>query len=426
VTQAADPITVLRSRGYIALLVLAAAIGVPISAAAYGFLVLVNHLQQWLYTDWPNALGLNPVPWWWPLPFLVLAGILVAAAVRYLPGTGGHIPADGLKTGDGATPMELPGIALAALASLGLGVVLGPEAPLIALGGGLATLAIHRRAQADHRLAMVVGAAGTFAAISTLLGSPLLGAFLLMEASGLGGATLGMVLVPGLLASGVGALIFVGLDHWTGWGSQSLQVFDLPTLGPPTVAEFGWALVIGACIALLAAPLRVGARWVARLVQPRLLVAAPVMGLLVGLLAAAYTGITGHPPTDVLFSGQNALPGLLDHRPAAGVLVTLVAAKGLAYLLCLGTFRGGPIFPSMYLGAAFGLALSFLPGLPTLAGAAMGIGAMVVAMLRLPLTSVLLASLLFGANGLTVMPVVIVAVVVSHVASAHLQPPPKG
>jgi hypothetical protein len=47
----------------------------------------------------------------------------------------------------------------------------------------------------------VVAAAGSFAAVSTLLGSPLLGAFLLMEASGLGGAMLELVLVPGLLAA---------------------------------------------------------------------------------------------------------------------------------------------------------------------------------------------------------------------------------
>ena len=33
-----------------------------------------------------------------------------------------------------------------------------------------------------------------------------------MEASGLGGPMVALVLVPGLLAAGIGALIFVGLD----------------------------------------------------------------------------------------------------------------------------------------------------------------------------------------------------------------------
>jgi hypothetical protein len=77
----------------------------------------------------------------------------------------------------------------------------------------------------------VIGAAGSFAAISTLLGSPLLGAFLLMEASGLGGPTLGLVLVPGLVAAGVGSLVFIGLDSWTGLGTFSLALPDLPHVG---------------------------------------------------------------------------------------------------------------------------------------------------------------------------------------------------
>jgi hypothetical protein len=81
----------------------------------------------------------------------------------------------------------------------------------------------------------------------------------------------------------------------------------------------------------------------------------------------------------------------------------------------------------MFLGAAGGVLLSHLPGLPLVPAVAMGIGAMSVVMLRLPLTSVLLATLLLEADGLAVMPVVIVAVVVAHVVTAHLTPtPPAG
>ena len=79
----------------------------------------------------------------------------------------------------------------------------------------------------------------------------------------------------------------------------------------------------------------------------------------------------------------------------------------------------------MFVGAAGGIALSHLPGLPFVPGAAMGIGAMCAAMLRLPLVSVLLATLLLGTDGLPVMPVVIVAVVVAHVVTARLTPPPE-
>jgi hypothetical protein len=68
------------------------------------------------------------------------------------------------------------------------------------------------------------------------------------------------------------------------------------------------------------------------------------------------------------------------------------------------------------------VALSHLPGLPLVDGVAMGIGAMTVVMLRLPLTSVLLATLLLSSDGLQVMSLAIVAVAVAYVVSARLTP----
>jgi hypothetical protein len=56
----------------------------------------------------------------------------------------------------------------------------------------------------------------------------------------------------------------------------------------------------------------------------------------------------------------------------------------------------------------------------------MGIGAMCAVLLRLPMTSVLLATLLLSADGLAVMPLVIVAVVVAYLVSARLLPAPAG
>ena len=83
------------------------------------------------------------------------------------------------------------------------------------------------------------------------------------------------------------------------------------------------------------------------------------------------------------------------------------------------------MFPAMFVGAAGGIALSHLPGLEPIPAAAMGIGAMCAVMLRLPMTSVLLATVLLTSDGLAVMPVVIVAVVVAYLASAWLIPAPK-
>ncbi|OEJ23339.1 Cl- channel voltage-gated family protein [Streptomyces agglomeratus] len=422
-----DPCALVRNRGYIGLLVMAAVLGVPISAAAYGFLALVNELQPWIYADLPKALGFQATPPWWPLPLLGVAGLLVGATIRYLPGIGGHKPAEGLSTTGAPKSRDLPGIFVAAVATLALGAVLGPEAPLVALGSGT-TVWLVRLLKPDlpERAGAVVGAAGSFAAVSTLLGSPITGAFLLMEASGIGGPMLGVVLVPGLLAAGIGSLVFIGLDSWTGLGTYSLAIQDVPHANTPTGAEFGWAIVIGLAAALLGT----GIRRLALLLQPRverrLIPATVLVGLVIAGLAIAYAEGTGKGATEVLYSGQTALGPVLANSAdyTVGTLTLLVACKGLAYCASLSAFRGGPIFPAMFLGAAGGIALSHLPGLELTPAVAMGIGGMSVAMLRLPLTSVLLATLLLGWQGITVMPLVIVTVVVTYVVVIRLSPDP--
>ena len=422
-TPRQDPAAMLRSRSYLVILVVAALIGVPIAFVSYWFLQLSTHLQGWLYDDLPHALGVGSATWW-PIPLLVVGGLLVALVIRYLPGRGGESPAEGFQAGRGVpTPPELVGIALAALVTLGFGAVLGPEAPLIAIGGGLGAWAVRLlRHDAPAQAVAVIGAAGSFAAISTLLGSPLAAAFLLMEIAGLGGAMTSLLLAPGLLAAGIGSLVFIGLDSLTGLGVTSLKVAGVPSVGSPTVSEFGWALVIGVAAAFLGTGIRRVGQAVRRVVEPRLLVLTPVAGLVVALLAVGYAEATGKATSDVLFSGQASIGPLITHSAgySVGALLLLLLCKGLAYGLSLGSFRGGPIFPAMFVGCVGGIALSHLPGLQTVSGAAMGIGAMCVVMLGFPLVSVLLPTLLLISDGLQVMPLVIVAVVVAYVGRARL------
>ena len=426
-TKPADPLALLRTRRYVALLVLAAVLGVPIAAIAYGFLKLVAVLQNAVFTELPSGLGFHGEPLWWPLLPLAVAGVLVALTIRYLPGKGGHSPADGFHTGGGVvTPAQIPGVFLAALATLSLGAVLGPEAPLIALGAGLAVLAVHfsRREMPAQTLA-VIGAAGSFAAIATLFGSPLPAAFLLMEVVGVGGAMLDLALLPGLLAAGIGALIFVGLNAWTGAGTFSLAVPNLPKYSHPDLAQFGWALLMAPVAAVLGVAIRRMALAIRPHVERRMLVLTPLVGLAVAGLAIAFAAATGKGSSEVLFSGQSALGPFISQAGSysVGALLMLFACKGLAYGASLSSFRGGPIFPAMFLGAVGGAAASHLPGLPLVPAVAIGIGAMAVAMLQLPLTSVLLATLLLGSDGLAVTPLVIVAVVVAYVISVRLTPP---
>ncbi len=423
-----DPFAALRSRSYVAILVLGAVLGVVVSTVAYFFLELIAKVQAWVYTDLPKDLGFHGAPLWWPLPWLALCGVLVALAIRCLPGTGGHEPSEGFKGAGAIPPVELFGIFAAALATLGLGAVLGPEAPLIAIGSGLGVLALQLvKRDAPATATVVISAAGSFAAIATLLGSPLVGAFLLMEMAGLGGPMMEIVLVPGLLAAGVGALIFVGLNDLTGFGSFSLSVSPIPHVGAPTGTEFVWAVVIGLGGAILAKGVFSLAVRLRTIVEPRRVLLTPVVGLAVGGLAVAFSAATGRSTSWVLFSGQSALPSLVEQASGwtVGALLLLLVCKALAYSFSLSSFRGGPIFPSMFIGAAAGVALSHAGGLPMIAGVAMGVGAMTAGALKMPMTAVLLPSLLFSSDAVNLMPVVIVAVVVSFVVAVRMSPVPQ-
>jgi H+/Cl- antiporter ClcA len=408
-------------------LLLAAALGAPISAVAYGFLALVTEVQQLVFVDLPDAVFEGGAPAWWPVPWVAVCGLLTGLTIRLLPGAGGHSPAFGFQTG-GAPPQprELPGIALAALTALSLGAVLGPEAPLIAIGGGLAALTVHlARKDAPPMALTIMASAGSFAAISTLFGSPVLAAFLVMEAAGIGGATLTLVALPGLLASGVGALVFVGMNSWTGLGTFSLALSAVPPDEGPTVATLLWALPIGAACALLGWVIR----WVGLSLRPvvhvnRVLVTT-VLGTAIGSTAMAYQLVSDRSFTQVLFSGQDALPELVAEATtySTEVLVLLAACKVLTYGLSLSAFRGGPVFPAMFIGAVLGIAVSGLPGMDLAPAIGMGIGAMCTAMLRLPLTSTLLATLLLGADGVSVTPQVVVAVVTAFLVTTLLPGP---
>ena len=260
-----DPESLLRSKDYRLLLLFAAVIGVLVSLACWGYLELIHYLQQWLYKDLPSGLDLSPVPTWWPLPVLAVASVPIAFAIARLPGSGGHKPAEGLKAGPPTQPNELPGVLIASLASIGFGMVLGPEAPLIALAGGLAIVAVRAtRKSAPDPVIALIAAAASFAAMSSLFGSPIVGAVIIIEAAGLGGATLPVILLPGLLAAGIGSLVFIGMGSLTGLSSSAYAIapLALPKYHTPTLSAFGWTILLAALVAV--AIFALARHWVSR------------------------------------------------------------------------------------------------------------------------------------------------------------------
>jgi H+/Cl- antiporter ClcA len=412
-------------RELLALLGLTAVVGLVVSFASWGFLELIHQIQQGVFTDLPRDLGYdNGAPVWWPLPVLGLAGLVIAFAIVRLPGGGGHNPAEGLKMGV-TTPIQLPSVVLAALATIGLGLVLGPEAPLIALGSGLGILAVRlvRRNAPEQMLALVAGT-GSFAAISFIFGSPIIGAVILIEAAGLDRRRLQIVVPLGLLAAGIGSLVSIGMGSWTGLSTSdyALGTLSLPQFGRPDVADFAWTIPL----AIAAAVVAFGIFRLAQAVQPLLLkrpfALLPAAALVVAGLAIAFSQATDKGVEEVLFSGQDQLPGLVAHAGtwSLSALALLLVFKGLAWSLSLAGFRGGPTFPGLFLGAAAGVLASHLPGFDMTPAVAVGMGATVAAVLRLPLAAVVLASLLTSGSGPGAEPLVIVGVVVAFLTTVAL------
>ncbi|WP_441248418.1 chloride channel protein [Kitasatospora sp. McL0602] len=413
--------SVLLSRGYLGVLLVSALVGVPVSLAAFGFVSLEHELQHWVWESLPKAAGYGRAPWWWPLPALLLAGLLIAPVVTRMPGRGGHLPVNGLG-GPPTMPVEVPGVVLAALACLPLGAVLGPEAPLMAIGSGLALLAVRSaRLAAQPKIGAVLGTAGSTAAISTIFGSPLVAAVMIIEAAGLAGPQLSVLLLPCLLASGVGALVFTGFGHWTGLSIGALSLPQAPVSAVPNAGDFLWGVPVAALIAVVLVAGRQLGRRVAAFTG-----AGPAGGLAlrtvlcavaVGGCIAAYAVVTGRSPEEAALSGQATLGALAadPHSWPVGALIALVVFKGLGWSLALGSLRGGPIFPAILIGAAIGVACSGLPGFGTASGLAAGLAASGTAITGFPVTSTVLAAALLGDQAANAMPLLIVSAVTAFV-----------
>jgi len=290
------------------------------------------------------------------------------------------------------------------------------------MGSGVALLTIRlaRRAMAPQVL-VVIGAAGSFAALSFIFTSPLIAAVILIEAVGIGGPRLRLVLLPGLLAAGIGTLVSIGIGSLTGLSTSAyaLGPLQLPSFAHPDIGQFGWTIALAIVVAITARAIMVGALSTHDIVVRWVLLLLPVVGLIIAGLAIAFHGASGKSVDEVLFSGQSALPGLVAQAGtwSLGALALLIVFKGLAYGLSLGSFRGGPTFPAMFLGAAGGIMASHLPGFSLTPAVAVGIGAAVAAVLRLPLSAVVLATLLTVKAGTGDEPLIIVGVVVSYMVT---------
>ena len=415
----ASPAPQLSGAAYLRLVALGALVGIPAALVASVFLAFVHDLEHWLWDDLPSALGASSPPWYLVIGLPAVGALVVVVARRFFPGDGGHSPLKGI--GGGYVPIvNGPGIALAAIGTLSFGAVLGPEAPLIALGAVTGVL-VTSFVKLGEKEQAVVATAGSFAAISALFGGPIVGGMLMVEGGLEMGALLLPVLLPGFVAAAVGYVIFVGFGHWGGLATQSLTVPNLPDYSGLHEFDLVVGVVVGAASAIAIVLVRrlanavVGESTV-RLGMPGLLIAG---GLAVGLLAQLADWL-GADSQEVLFSGQASVPDLVA-TSSTKIVVILLLAKAIGYGISLGCgFRGGPVFPAIFLGIALAtLFVVWFDISPTLAVAVGTAGGMAAAT-RLLITPALFASLLVGTAGLDAVPAAVLAAAAAWLTIAAL------
>jgi H+/Cl- antiporter ClcA len=416
-----------QQAAYLKTLVYAALLGVPAALAAALFQTALHDLIHLVWEVIPDELDWTEPPAWYVVLVPGAAGLLVAAAVR-LPGHGGHSPLEGIGLGT-VDLRDLPGILLAALATLSFGLVLGPEAPMIAIGLVMGSLAARLVSVGEMETKLLV-LAGAFAAIAALFGGPLAAAFMLFELAAISGMlpahAMVRALLPGFVAAGTGALVFTGIEDWPGLHTQSLALPVLPAYDSVRIADLALCLPLAAVVAVVVLVAhRLGHR-VVGVAKARPDVALVGAGLLVGLLAVTFRAVADRPVDYVLFSGQDQLP-LIVTETSAGVLALVVVVKGLAYALSLGAgFRGGPVFPALVLGGALGAgAADLISGLETTPAVATGLAAGTATVLRAPFTAVLLTTLLMGSAAADVAPITILAATVAWIATLAIPIPER-
>ena len=395
----------------------ALAIGVGFVAAAGGSLLLeVIHLgERFFYQDLPRAFGWQELPLWW-IALMLIVGAAVVVIAQRLPGGTGKGPLTGFHFD--TPPREAASILLAALGTLMFGFVLGPEAPLIILGTTIGALIARRMDSQTGRLAMLIGGV---AAIGAVFGNPFVTAFMILEFVALG-AMPAITMLPLFVALGAGYLTQVGIGSWNGFGVHPLSVPDLPAYDSIMVGDLLVALLASIAAAVIAALAREIAERIDLSTQrrPSLMPFVGAFALIAVMVVAVY--LVDLEPSMILFSGQGDSMSTLIGESSIGIVIAIVALKGIGYAVSLGSgFRGGPIFPATFLGVGVGVLFALLfAGDSVSPLAAAGIAATATVMTRLPFTSGMLAVLLIGGAGMEIAPFAIIGAVVGFTVRQSL------
>lgn len=386
-------------RDDIAQIALAAVVGVLAALALVVFEGIVHRVEHLLWEWLPERLDVGDVTGWWALVVLTLAGLVVGVVVHLAPGHGGHDPAaSGLL--DEPMPLHaLPGLLAAAVIALAAGVSLGPEAPLLGTSSAvLAWFAVRRGLPAQGPVAL--GMAGLLGA---MFGAPVGAAFAFAEMVPMAGRQLYDRLVPLFVASTAGAAALVLIAGRPQFAAPFPEMRHL----------IAGDLVSAALLGALGAGVGLAIGWLIRTLHPPLLRLPTVARITLG--GAALGALAMAIGERVLFSGQREIGPLVADAAELGggelALITVGKLASLVIAVCVG-FRGGRIFPAIFIGVSLGtLVHAVVPSVPLALAAGAATVGVIVAMIRLWLLTVLMVAMIVG---LQLLPVLGVALVVAH------------
>ncbi|WP_329336409.1 ion channel protein [Streptomyces sp. NBC_00663] len=362
------------ARALLPLILPALAVGVGASLIFLGVSAAAEAFQDVLWRNLPDALGVGRYSVLWMLVMLTATGVAVGLVVWKVPGHAGPDPATMGLDAPVLPLVVLPGLVLATALMLAGGPSLGPENPIIAVNVGIAFwLGRRLLPRLPGGLWPALAEAAT---IGALFGTPVAAALVISEALAgrqVKGALWDNVFAP-LVAAAAGALTTTLVAH---------PSFDLhlPAFGRPGWGDLLAAVVISSAAALFGMCAVRAFPYVhaafARLRHPML--ALPVGGLVLGLLAAVGGRLT-------LFKGLEEVGEIAAHPDgwSAGEFATMTVVKLAALLVAASCgFRGGRIFPAVFVGAALGLcAHALVSGVHPAVGVATGVLGMLLAITR--------------------------------------------
>jgi H+/Cl- antiporter ClcA len=383
VTQTASRSPALR---LLPLVVPAIVVGVGSGLLLIGLTIVSAWLEDFLWTTLPGALGLASGSPAWIIAELTLAGLAVGLLVTFVPGHAGPDPAATSLAERPLPLLVLPGLAIAAVLTLGSGVSLGPENPILAINIGLAT-AIGLRVIPGLASGAWSGLAfaGT---IGAMFGTPIGAALLLSESPDNSGGPLWDRLFGPLIAAAAGSMTMLVL------GGESFVLSIAPYASAQLID-----LVSGSLIAVAAAAIGLIAIYAFPFVHAALhRLGRPLLVLVVGGFVLGLLGVIGGKIS--LFKGLDQMKELTenaaDYTPAA--LAMLVVVKLAAVLVASGAgFRGGRIFPSVFAGAAIGLlAYALFPQVPEAVAISAALVGILLAVTRSGWMAIFMAALMVG------------------------------